>query len=692
MLIPLGWLKEHVDVAVSAEDLAHQLTMAGLEVEEIREEEGEVVLNITITPNRGDCLSVVGVARDVAALTGASLRPPEEGVAASGPAEPQVSVTIEAPVLCPRYAARIVRGVLIGPSPEWLQRRLALAGLRPINNVVDVTNYVMLEQGQPLHAFDYATLRGGRIVVRTPRPGERIVIIDGTEVALEPEMLVIADADRPVAIAGVMGGAETEVTEGTTDLLLESAHFDPVSVRRTSKRIPLSTAASYRFERIVDPAGVVRALDRAAALIAELAGGAVSETLVDNVARPISPRRISFDVERGMALLGMDVPRDEARQCLERLGLHVTVRDAGRWEVEVPSYRPDLTIEPDLIEEIGRLVGYAHLPETAPVSAISPGGRSPLGRLSERLRDQLLGYGLNEAATHTLLSRAFLDRTRLQRSPAWPGEGGSVIALRNPLSEELNALRPSLLPGLLTSAAYNRRHGQEDLFLFEVGYVHSTVAGKGTQDRLLVAGLLHGTRWAGAWNVKRAETLVDFYTAKGVVDGLLTGLGIVPDAFERTDHPALHPGRAAALQVGGKILGAVGELHPEVAEAMDLPRELYLFELDAQRLLKLQPEARHYTAPSRFPAAARDLAVVVPAAVPAETIRAAIVAGAPDRIREVRLFDVYRGRPLPEDRVSLAFALQLGAPDRTLTDAEADAILEAARRRLAQEFGAEFRG
>jgi phenylalanyl-tRNA synthetase beta chain len=692
MLIPLGWLKEHVDVTVSPEELAQQLTMAGLEVEEIREEAGDAVLNITITPNRGDCLSVVGVAREVAALAGASLRLAVAGVAASGPAEPQVSVTIETPALCPRYAARIVRGVRIGPSPEWLQRRLALAGLRPINNVVDVTNYVMLEQGQPLHAFDYATLQEGRIVVRTARPGERIVIIDGTEVALQPEMLVIADAERSVAIAGVMGGAETEVTDRTTDLLLESAHFDPVSVRRTSKRIPLSTAASYRFERIVDPAGVVRALDRAAALIAELAGGTVSETLIDNVAQPTVPRHIAFDVERGMALLGMDVPRDQARQCLERLGLQVIAADLRHWQVEVPSYRPDLTIAPDLIEEIGRLVGYAHLPETAPVSAMSPGGRSPLGRISERLRDQLLGYGLNEAATHTLLSRAFLDRTRFVRSPAWPGEGGGVIVLRNPLSEELNALRPSLLPGLLTSAAYNRRHGQEDLFLFEVGYVHSTVAGKGTRDRLLVAGLLHGTRWVGAWNVKRAETLADFYTSKGVVEGLLADLGIVPDAFVCADHPGLHPGRAAAVQVGGKLLGAVGELHPDVAAALDLPRDLYLFELDAQRLLKLQHEVRRYTAPSRFPAAARDLAVVVPAAVPAETIRAAIVASAPERIREVRLFDVYRGRPLPEDRVSLAFALQLGAPDRTLTDAEADAIVESARQRLAQEFGAEFRG
>src|SRR6266571_4063795 len=390
MLVPIRWFREYVAFDLDVPQLAERLTMAGLEVEEIHETEGDTVLDIYVTPNRGDCLSLVGVAREVAAITGGAWRGPKIELRADGPPEPDLSVTIEAPDLCPRYAARVIRGVKVGESPEWLQARLRAAGLRPISNVVDVTNFVTLELGQPLHAFDLATLREGRIVVRRARAGETITTIDGTEVALEPDMLVIADAERPVAIAGVMGGLETEVTSDTTNLLLESAHFSPASVRRTAKRIPLSTPASYRFERSVDPEGVVRAADRAAQLIAELSEGRVSRTLVDAYPRRIEPAVVGFRPARCDALLGCSMAREEMVEYLQRLGLAVERASEEWWKVTVPTFRADLTLEADLVEEIARLYGYQELPETLPEGAVGVGAISPLGRLAARLREQLL--------------------------------------------------------------------------------------------------------------------------------------------------------------------------------------------------------------------------------------------------------------------------------------------------------------
>jgi phenylalanyl-tRNA synthetase beta chain len=548
----------------------------------------------------------------------------------------------------------------------------------------------MLELGQPLHAFDYDTLTGGRIVVRLARAGERIVTIDGTEVALDPRTLVIAAAARPVAIAGVMGGRDTEVTEATTDILLESAYFDPVSVRRTSKAIPLSTAASYRFERHVDPEGTLRAADRAAALLVELAGGEVSETVVDCQPRPFAPRRVRLRPDRCRAMLGMEVSDPDMRRHLEALELRVE-EGSDAWEVTVPLFRADLSMEADLVEEVGRLAGYDRLPETLSVGPTQLGRRSPLGRLTRRLREQLLAQGLYEAVGHTLVSRGLLESTRLLQSPAWPAPAGPAT-LRNPLSEEYNTLRPSLLPGLLLGVLYNIRRDQEEVFLFEVGWAHAHPEDRGERDRLIVAGVMAGSRWAGAWNTDREKTAADFYACKGVVEAIAADLGLGPLQLARTQHPAFHPGRAADVRVGDLLLGTLGELHPEVGARLELPPRLQMFELDAQALLPYAEETRRYRAPSRFPAVRRDLAVVVDRTVEAEALRATIAAADPQLVREVRLFDLYSGRPLPEEKVSLAFAVQLESEERTLTDAEVDAVLARAREALAQRFRAEFRG
>jgi phenylalanyl-tRNA synthetase beta chain len=691
MLIPLEWLKEHVDVEGPPEELAERLTMAGLEVEEIRQGELGEVFDLKITPNRGDCLSVIGVAREVAALTGGPVRLPPGEEGAGGPSCPGMTVRVENPPLCPRYVARLIRNVVDGPSPEWMQRRLTLAGLRPISVVVDITNYVMLETGQPLHAFDYESLREGRIVVRTPRPGERLTLLDGTEVRLDAEMLLIADGQRPVALAGVMGGAETEVTPATRHVLLEAAHFDPASVRRTAKRLGISTAASYRFERFVDPNGVLAAADRAASLMARLAGGEVSESVVDAYPEPRERARVRFRPERARALLGAEVSDAEAERSLKRLAVQVARESPNCWVTRTPTWRPDLQIEEDLIEEVGRLHGYAELPSTLPGGIAAPGKRSDLDRMSRVAREHLLAQGCFETAMNTLTGREWLEACGFTQSPAWPAGPARLVTLRNPLSEEYDTLRPSLIPGLLAGLERNMRHGAEDVFLFDVGRAHAVPEDSGVpEERLLAAALLYGSRWAETWNAD-PKWAADFFTAKGIVETLARALDLPPVTAEPAAESGLHPGRSARFRIKGRLVGAAGEIHPEVAKRLDLPRGVYVLECDLEALGEIAPVGARYSPPSRFPPVLRDLAVVVPARVTAGDVEAVLRGELAEWLREARVFDVYRGRPLPEDRVSLAFHLRLGTSERTLTDEEVDARMARVQESLRERLGAEIR-
>jgi phenylalanyl-tRNA synthetase beta chain len=693
MLIPVEWLREFADVVETPEALADRLTMTGNEIEEIRESESGPVYYLKLTPNRADMLSVRGAGREVAALYGLEFRDLDFERADTGPAEPGVRVDLEAPDLCPRYIARVIRGVKVGPSPEWLRLRLEAVGLRSISNVVDVTNYVMFELGQPLHAFDLDLLQEGRIVVRRAKGGETITAIDGTEARLEPDMLVIADADRPVAVAGVMGGRETEVSDSTTSILLESAYFDPTSVRRTSRRLQLASPSSYRFERGIDPEGVRRAADRAAQLIAELSGGTVSETIVDVYPEQIQPRAIRFRPERCRALLGVEVSDADAERFLERIGGMVIRQSPEDWAVTVPTSRPDLAIEEDLIEEVGRLYGYDQLPETLPGGISAVGRRSAQEELSRAVRDLLTAQGLYEAVTNTLLSDAFVRTCRLLAPPVWPafdlGASSVIVPLRNPLSVEFNILRPSLLPGLLQAALHNTRHGSRDIHLFEVGYANVQIEGGLPDYRLMVGGLLLGSRWGEAWNADR-RWATDFYAAKGTVEALASGLRLSELSAQGAEHPAFHPYRTAWLSAGGERIGIVGELHPDVSAALDLPRGVYLFELDGEKLLEAAGE-RRYQPPSRFPRALRDVAVVVDREVPSGSIERLLREVLGGWGESVRLFDVYTGEKLPEGKVSLAYALELGAEDRTLTDEEVEERLQAAIQRLKAELGAELR-
>lgn len=692
MLIPVNWLKDFVEIPESPEELADKLTVTGNEIEEIRESASGPVFYLKLTPNRADMLAIRGVGREIAALYDRPFREVEAKLDATGPAATDVRVEVEAPDLCPRYVARIICGVKIGPSPDWLRERLEAAGERSISNVVDATNYVMLEMGQPLHAFDLDKLEGRRILVRKARPDERFLAIGGQEVTLAPDQLVIADGGRAVAIAGIKGGQETEVGEETVDILLESAYFNPVSVRRTSKRLGLSTTASYRFERGVDPNGVLRAADRAAQLIAELAGGTVSESVFDVYPTPIEPRRIRFRPERCRALLGVEVSDADAEIFLNRLGIEVARENPEEWQVTAPTNRPDLAIEEDIIEEVGRLYGYDRLAETLPSGASGAGKLSAQERLTRLVREQLTAQGMFEAVGNTLTSAPYLEKLRLPVSPVWPADPDArALPLRNALSAEFDTLRPSLLPALLLAVEHNLRHGLRDLYLFEAGYVHSRVGDAVPEDRYLVSGVLLGSRWSGTWNPDKTSA-ADFYSAKGAVEALAQALGIQSLEAERAEHPAFHPGRTAWLSANGKRLGIVGELHPAVALSLDLPRGIYMFELDGPALLEHLDEVRRYQPPSRFPRALRDVAVVVDRTVESGAIERILREETAPFVQGVRLFDVYQGKPLPEDRVSLAYALELGAEDRTLTDEEVDTRIESARRRLAAELGAEFRG
>lgn len=644
----------------------------------------DIILELDLTPNRGDALSILGVARDAAAIfkTGLKYTPPESSPAAEAPAG--VRIDIENPELCRRYVGRLIEDVKIGPSPLWMQQRLYAAGVRPISNIVDVTNYVMMELGQPMHAFDFDRLHGGHVIVRSARPGEKIVTLDGAERHLTPEMLLITDPKGPVAVAGVMGGFDSEVTAGTGRVLLEAAFFNPVSVRRTSRRLGLRSEASLRFEKGVDLEGCLRAADRAAQLIEEIGAGRAVPGAADAYPSPYKPRTIMVRPERVNRILGIQVPREEVAGILERLEFNPREAD-GEFVVSVPSYRHDVFREVDLVEEVVRMYGYDRVEHTLPYGATTPGLRSEEQLLLKWLKDLLTACGLTEVVTYSFVSRGLFERMRIPADSPMR----DVLALQNPLSEEQAVMRTLLFPGLVELLARNYHRRNLDAAFFELAAVfRKRENGALPEERQMLAMALTGGAPAG-WNL--APMPYDFFYVKGILEMLAAKLGLPEPEFRPADHPSFHPGRSAVVAVGDTVLGTMGELHPDVLESYELPAGVAC-ELDMDRLIRLDRTiAKQYAGLPRFPSVERDLALIIEDRVPVREVVTLIRRAGGRLLKEVRLFDVYTGRQIEEGCRSLAFALRFQADDRTLTDDEVNKYLTRVLDRVAAETGAKLR-
>jgi len=623
----------------------------------------DTVLEVNVTPNRPDALSHLGIAREVAALTGQTVRRPPSRLAEAGePAAEAVRVRIEAPEKCARYAARVIEGIRVAPSPAWLTRRLESCGVRSISNVVDATNFVLLELGHPLHAFDLDRVAGREIVVRTARPGEVLSTLDAKERHLDPDDLVIADRDRGSALAGVMGGGDSEISALTTRALLESAWFAPGGIRRTSKRHGLKTEASYRFERGADPGMVIPALDRCAAMIAELAGGVVRRGVVDENPRPFQPAVVPLRWARPSQLLGMEVPREETRRVLVALGFEERAGDGEAMSWAVPSWRQDVALEEDLVEEVVRARGYDAIPETLPGLALETPALAPDADVARRIRTALEAAGFSEAVNFSFVAPGDLAAFDPASRP---------VPLRNPLSAELAVMRTSLIPSLLRNMGANLRQRVEDVRLYELARVYAATPGPGDEPALegsRAAGVLVGRRSPHGWGAPAAT--VDFFDAKAAVWAVLEALGLSP-RLEPSTASWAHPRAAAEIIAGGRRLGTVAEVHPRLAAAFELPRGVIAFELDQEALLACARLTTRYAGIPRFPAALRDLAIVVEERVRAELVLE--VLRLEPLLERATLFDLYRGAPIPEGKKSFALALRYRAPERTLTDAEADA-------------------
>ena len=644
----------------------------------------DVVLEVAVTPNRPDCLSILGLAREVAALFRQPLRHPEvDFVEADEAIDQFAKVTILDPVACPRYAARLVAGLKVGPSPFWMRQRLKLAGLRAINILVDVTNYILWELGQPLHAFDFDRLTGGEIVVRLPHEGEEhFVTLDDQERRVDPETLFICDATQPVALAGIMGGQESEVTPDTHRVLIESAYFNPPHIRRAGKRLGLSTESSYRFERGVDPDGVILALERAAGLMAGLGGGRVLKGRIDAYPNPVPRPRLSLRISRANRVIGLTYTLDQVEGLLRDLHLPTIHLDQDTLAVQVPSHRGDLEREIDLIEEVARLGGYEEIPVTLPHGVVATPRPTLATRLRREAKEILLGQGFFEVVTYSFQSER-LEGLLGGTKAALP------LYLANPLSEEQALMRTSLLPGLLDMLRKNTLKQNLDVRLFEMAKIFVPEPGADLpREEEWLAGVMYGGWTETSWHWEPEE--VDFYDLKGVVEKLLEGLRVREVSFSGTGLPSYFRYGAAVL-AGDEMVGWLGELLPTVAERLDLAGKLFVFLLNFEALCRRAEPFPLYTPLPRYPAVYRDVALVLPEEVAAARVLQSLYCHGAPWLEDARLFDVYVGQPIPAGKSSLAFHLTYRDPERTLTDEAVDQHHEALIKALAGELGAELR-
>ena len=648
----------------------------------------DTILDIGITPNRPDCLCIIGVAREIAALTHQRVKYPRSALTDQGEEIHQkTSVTIMDQDLCPRYVARMIEDVKIGPSPSWMKNRLEKVGIRSINNVVDVTNYIMMEYGQPLHAFDFELLEGGRIVVRRAKEGEEFITLDGVKRMLDGEMLMICDAAKPVAIAGVMGGLNSEIKEETGRVLLESAYFDPAGNRRTSKKLGLETEAAYRFGRGVDYRGCLTAANRAAQLIQELAAGRVVKGVADVYPAPIRPRPIRLRVKRIHQMLGTEIPAAQVRNYLENLELEVREESEEVLVATPPSFRGDLEREIDLIEEVARLNGYERIPTTIPTGPPSPERRSKEFLVERKVIDLLSVHGYHEVINYSFTSPVFGDKIRLL--PEDPRR--QALRILNPLSEDLSVLRTTLVPGLMETVQYNLSRKNSNLKLFELKKVFLPQTGERLPKEVkFLAGVAMGFERDPHWAFSPRP--VDFYDIKGCVEDLLGGLQIKEAKFSKVDDiPYLHPGKASKVVLDHELLGVLGEVHPHVLGQYEVHEAVYLFEMDFSKMVEWAREGRRFQPLPKFQAVYRDISIVVDKTLEAERVMEAIRSFRQPFVEEVALFDIYQGPPIPEGKKGVSYRIRYQANDRTLTDEEVNQYHEKLLFRLKEVFQLDLR-
>ena len=643
---------------------------------------GDAILDLDVTPNRPDCLSVLGVAREIAVLTGQNLHIPDAGYDEAGTSiDRQISVEIAAPDLCPRYCASLITGAKVASSPQWIQQRLLACGMRPINNIVDITNYVMLEYGQPLHAFEYDQIRGRKIIVRRAAEGEHLVTLDGVERVLHEDMLVIADEERSVALAGVMGGANSEVNDRTTSILMEAANFNPANIHHTGSALFLSSEAHLRFERGIRPELALLAIKRATQLTVEIAGGEAAKGIADAYPGRLDRKPIRLSTAEAKRLLGVEFSPDQIADALDSLGFDCDKQTSEVWATP-PYWRSDIHLAVDLIEEVIRIIGYDKIPMTMLDQPIPRHNPAPIINFKQEVKRNLTGYGFQEIITYSLTGLEMLSKLAPGPHPFEP----EPLRVTNPMTADQEYLRPNLRANLLVVFAANRRHEDDGMRLFELGKVYLPRPKELPDEREMLCGVLSGHRLNKSW--RDSNELVDFFDAKGIVEKLLSQVG-VNARFEKNEDESLHPNKQASVFADCTKVGVIGELHPKVSQSFEISETIYLFEIDVTALLPFTVGHKRFQPIPRFPAVIRDMALVVDTGVAHQQIQD-IIESFP-LVNQANVFDVYSGAQVPSGKKSLAYRVDFLSPDHTLTDDEVDGIYQQILKKLSRELGTTLR-
>ena len=673
MKCSLSWIKDYTDIGVPADKLAHRLTMAGMEVEKIESVGTDKVFELEITPNRPDCLNMIGLARETAAVLDKKLRLPK--IKKLCFPSKKCDVTVIDPTDCPRYIGTVIKDVKVGPSPDWIQQRLRSVGLRPINNIVDITNFCLLETGQPLHAFDYDKLRGNKIIVRRARWGEKIVTLDGEEKTLDGSVLVIADDRRPVAVAGIMGGEDTQVTTATRHILLESAAFDSVIIRRAARLLGLSSDSSYRFERGVDIRSTADATLRAVGLILATAGGSVAQYRDSFSGKKTAQSvKMKMNAQAVCSALGARITAARMKTILKKLGCDVKSGPKDAFSVIPPSFRSDLKQSVDIIEEIARIIGYDNLPMSLPRVSYSSVPEDSRRQFRLRIVDILEAAGLHQVISYSLISREACEITRLS--------SGKCLAVKNALTQDQAVFRSSLLPGLLANLRLNLNRLEKDLRFFEVGHCYTAA---GEQD---VLGLvLTGRRWDD-WRAD-PKAQIDFFDLKGVLTRLLSGLHCAEPKFESSRDPVFSGRESAVFSSSGHKLGKAGRIHPGILQAWDIrPQNIYYAEIALDDLRPCQPRSQTYRPYSEYPAIVRDVSLAVKKSIPYQKALDIAVEMGGELLQEVKFVEQYLGEKIPPGQRGLVFSLVYRSSQRTLTEDEVKQVHQAVLDALVRRVGA----